>query len=103
MPTFADAKIYAIMSPSTHKIYVGSTIRSLEIRFNGHNQSVKFCTSKEIIKYGDAYIQLIENFPCSNARELQQQEGFYILNNDCVNKQLNNFKNTESILPYPQS
>ena len=93
MPTYADAKIYAIMSPSTHKIYVGSTINTLKDRFNGHNKSIKDCTSREITKYGDAYIQLIENFPCSNASELEQQEGFYILNNDCVNTRLVNFKN----------
>ena len=102
MSTYADAKIYAIMSPSTPKIYIGSTIHSLEHRFKQHNNSPSVAVY-EILQYDDAYIQLIENYPCSNARELEQQEGFYILNNDCSNTRLRNFKNTESILPYVPS
>jgi uncharacterized membrane protein YheB (UPF0754 family) len=31
-------------------------------------------------------IELVELFPCNSKIELEQREGFYIKNNDCVNK-----------------
>ena len=96
MPTYADGKIYAIMSPSTNKIYVGSTIQTLKQRLCVHCSSPS-PAAHEILKHGDAYMQLIENFPCSTKKELEQQEGFYILNNDCTNTRLLNFKNVPSI------
>lgn len=98
MPTYADAKIYALISPSTHKIYIGSTIYPLKTRLCRHYSSTSVA-AYEILKYGDGYIQLVENFPCSTKKELEQQEGFYILNNDCSNTKLLNFKNiTERII-----
>jgi Uri superfamily endonuclease len=92
------------MSPSTPKIYIGSTIHSLEHRFKQHNRKeYKSRSIVDIFKYGDAYIQLIENFPCSKRSELEQQEGLYILNNDCTNVNALWIKNPESILPYVPS
>jgi hypothetical protein len=38
------------------------------------------------MKFEDAYIELIEDFPCNSKKELHRQEGVYIRNNDCVNK-----------------
>ena len=33
-------------------------------------------------------IELIENYPCTSKEELFKREGFYILNNECVNKKI---------------
>jgi hypothetical protein len=93
---YANGKIYAIRSEQTPLIYIGSTTQSLEKRFKQHKGYGHTCSSKEMFKYDDAYIYLVENFPCKYRAELEQQEGFYILNNDCVNKRLVNFKNVKT-------
>ena len=38
--------------------------------------------------YKDAYIELIEDFPCNSKKELNRREGQHIRNNDCVNKNI---------------
>ena len=62
---YSNGKIYTIRSPSTDKIYIGSTIEKyLSSRLNGHNALYKRflngkdnnMTSFELIKLGDAYI-----------------------------------------------
>lgn len=83
---YANGKIYAIMSSQTDKMYIGSTIIPLNERFNIHKNKNNKCNSKEILQYADSYIILLEDFPCNSRKELHRQEGFYILNNDCVNK-----------------
>jgi len=87
---YANGKIYAIMSPQTDKMYIGSTTQLLHTRWIQHKSDFKtregFCYSSEIIKYGDAYIILLEDFPCNSKKELNRQEGTYIQNNKCVNK-----------------
>ena len=72
---YQNGKIYVIRSPSTDKIYIGSTIEKyLSNRFGGHNRDYKcFSNGKrnkvssfELIKLGDSYIELIEAYPCNN-------------------------------------
>lgn len=94
---YHGAKIYAIRSPHTDKIYIGSTIEKyLSSRLNGHNSKYKLflkgkyhnVTSFELLKLGDAYIELLESFPCENALELQKREGELIREHqiNCVNR-----------------
>jgi predicted GIY-YIG superfamily endonuclease len=55
--------IYKIVSDSTDKIYIGSTVKTLEKRLEYHENSYEiwyhkdfrrgYCTSFEILKYGD--------------------------------------------------
>jgi len=90
---YSQAKIYKIVSPSTDLVYYGSTCNPLEIRFQQHirqfNKGKKYYSSQEVIAFGDAFIELVENFPCHSKTELRQREGYYIRNNDCVvNKKL---------------
>jgi hypothetical protein len=78
MPDYSKAKIYAIKSDQYDKIYIGSTCRPLNIRLNEHKcrkYDVKKEKSKEILKYNDAKIYLIEDYPCSNKDELRKREG----------------------------
>lgn len=94
---FQNGKIYKITSPHTDKCYIGSTTESLTRRLNTHfirykNDATtkRKISSIEIIKCGDAKIELIKDFPCNSKRELEQEETKYILldRDNCVNKNL---------------
>ena len=94
MPNYSEGKIYAIKSQSTSYIYIGATTRALECRFYEHVRS-RDCSSKKITLLGDAYIELIENFPCLSKHELYNRETEIIISTpNCINKQLrHSFKN----------
>jgi hypothetical protein len=47
------------------------------------------CASHLILKNEDYKIILVENYPCNSKKELEIREGFYIRNNDCINKNVN--------------
>jgi len=94
MPDYSKGKIYSIRSHQTDDIYIGSTTQSLYERLRGHKKDFKYwkkgdknySTSYEIVKYDDAYIELIEEHPCQNKDQLNKREGEYVRGNDCVNK-----------------
>lgn len=86
MPDYSQAKIYCIKSPKTSEVYYGSTCCSLKHRLGQHGSNNN-TTSKRITQYGDAYIELVEEFPCADKLELHIRERFYIENNPCINKQ----------------
>jgi len=79
MTDYKNGKIYAIKSHLTDKIYIGSTANPLNERFNTHTTAYKAnrlsCSSKEILQYDDAYIELLENYPCESRSELERREG----------------------------
>lgn len=86
-----EGYIYKIVSDKTDKIYIGSTTKKLNERLEAHKYSYnnkKNITSKEIMKYDDAKIQLLEKITFNDKYELTRLEGHYIkLNKDkCVNK-----------------
>lgn len=86
---YQRGQIYSIRSHQTDFIYIGSTTQPLHKRFHEHKNSKRYYTSKEIIQYTDAYIELIENYPCNSKKELNRREGQHIRNTEnCVNKQL---------------
>lgn len=78
--------IYKISSPSTDKIYIGSTIVSLKKRFK-HHRCTNTCSSYEIISCGDAICELVEEYEYEDILNLRKRERYYIeLNQDkCVN------------------
>ena len=91
MPDYSKGKIYKITSPSLPgKCYIGSTTCILHKRMINHKSACKRktnrkITSKLILCYGDAIIELIEDYPCANNTELERREGFHIrehMNND---------------------
>jgi hypothetical protein len=84
-PNFQNGKIYSIRSYQTEKIYIGSTTQSLAVRFGGHKRSMD-CSSREILQFADAYIELIELFPCASKMALNLREGEIIRTRVCVNK-----------------
>jgi hypothetical protein len=83
---FQNGKIYSIRSHQTEKIYIGSTTQSLSQRFSNHKEMR--CSSREIMQFADAYIELIEMFPCANRFQLQGCEGEVIRITNCVNKRV---------------
>lgn len=85
-PKYNKGKIYRIFSQEGNVEYIGSTTRSLDKRFSDHKFGMlsflkgakKYCYSIEVLKFNDADIELIEDFPCNNCDELHAQEGIYI-------------------------
>ena len=94
MSNYQNGKIYSIRSHQTDKIYVGSTTQSLSKRMSAHRTAYKkyiinndiYVTSYDILKYDDAYIELIELYPCYSKEELHRREGQIIRATNCVNK-----------------
>lgn len=86
MVNYANGKIYKIRSPQTDKVYIGSTVQDLKNRLDGHKShyksylkgSSKYISSSELLKYNDAFIELIEVYPCNNKEELYDREQYYI-------------------------
>ena len=84
---FRNAKVYKIVDNVSDMLYVGSTCYSLEDRLKGHESTFKTfqkgkkancLTSFKILQNKDYRIELIENFPCENSKQLFEREGFYI-------------------------
>ena len=86
-----SARIYALRSKTSDKTYIGSTTNKLNNRFNHHTGHYKEYqqgkrtnnTSFEIMKLGDAYIELLEECNIDNRYERER----YWINNtpNCVN------------------
>jgi len=109
MPDYNNGKIYCIRSPNTDLIYIGSTCQKLSQRIAEHRNQIKKTNraSKIIFEYGDAYIELLENYSCNNKEELLKKEGEYIRNNNCCNKYISGrthkeyrLNNKEKLLEY---
>jgi len=90
-------KIYILRSHQTEEVYYGSTIQKyLSSRLASHNAKYKkyvkgeyeYVSSFDIIKYPDAYIELVEEIDYENRAELTSKEGEYIRNNECINKRI---------------
>ena len=76
--------IYSIRSFKTDNIYIGSTFNNLNKRMYGHRNkykcylkdNTKKCSkSRDILKHGDAYIELIKEVQVKNRLELNKYEG----------------------------
>ena len=96
MASYQNAVVYAIRSHQTDKFYIGSTKSPMYKRMSNHRGRYKrwckdntctYISSFEILKYDDAYIELLEECPCENVQQLRKKEGEHIrLHRDvCVN------------------
>jgi len=74
MKDYKLTKMYMLISPSTHLVYIGHTIQRLSQRHYGHKQASNQCSSKEIIAFGDSKIILIENYECETEEEARRRE-----------------------------
>jgi hypothetical protein len=88
--------IYSIRSHKTTDVYIGSTSQQLCKRMTDHRKSYKhylktnnnYYYAFDILKYDDAYIELIEEIEYENKQELTAKEGHYIRNMMCINKRI---------------
>lgn len=85
MPNYQNGKIYMIWAGDER--YYGSTVDTLCRRFGKH-KSMNCRSSVLFDKYGveNCKIELVELFPCNSKEELLAREGYYIRNNECVNR-----------------
>lgn len=95
MIDYSKGKIYMVYCFTTKKKYYGSTVETLSRRLTNHvraykcwlkGNSKRICSVIEILKNENYKIILVENYPCKNKEELEKKESEYILNNECVNK-----------------
>ena len=96
MPDYSQGKIYTIRSYKSDEVYVGSTTQTLSLRMSKHrtgyklfmNGTSKYVSSYEILKFDDAYIELIKYYPCNSKTELDREEGIWIRKMECVNRRI---------------
>jgi len=85
--TYQSAKIYKLVSSSTDKIYIGSTIRTLRKRLIEHKAKTNQASSRLLGQ--DMIIVLIENYPCNSKKELELRERYWIENSEnIINKSI---------------
>ena len=72
---YKQGKIYLLSCSQTGYTYVGHTFKSLHTRLSQHKGSTNKCMSKKLI---DMKIELLENYPCNDKRELEKREQYYI-------------------------
>ena len=93
---YKNGKIYCIWSYETDDIYIGSSCNELDHRMKKHKDNYKsflngvghYKCSFDIIKYGDAEIGIIEEFPCQSKYELLRREGELQKSLPCINKKI---------------
>jgi len=95
MPDYSKGKIYKLWSPSKNLVYYGSTVQTLAQRLGKHvgnyncyikdNTKTSYVTSFLILECEDYKIELLEEYPCNNKKQLHKKEGEYQKSNECVN------------------
>ena len=91
MPDYSKGKIYKIYSKTLDNCYYGSTTMTLKKRLTAHKSKFKngkYCKSRDVLKYNDYEIILVELFPCKNKKQLDRREGYYQRNFKCINTQI---------------
>ena len=91
MSNYLNGKIYKITDKNNTKCYYGSTTRELVVRFSEHKNSKKNCSINILFdEFGidNCRIELVIDFVCDNRKDLEKMEGYYIKNNECVNKRI---------------
>ena len=92
---YKEGKIYAIRNITDDKmIYIGSTVRNLDQRFDNHKYDCK--RGMRSVLYNNIenndwtlwYIELYENYPCNNKKELNRREGEIIRERGSLNKNI---------------
>ena len=98
--------VYALRSYQTDDIYIGSTFGVLRQRLYQHKKNLEqynagkqnYITSYEIVKFDDAFIEMIEKYENVNKMELHKHEGVTIRNTgNCVNKNIAGGKTKEEM------
>ncbi len=93
---YASAQIYAIRSHQSDDVYIGSTTLPLAQCLSSHRSAMnallngksrKCVSSWDVVRLDDAYIELLESWPCTSKRELSERQGYHIRNHpNCINR-----------------
>ena len=78
--------IYKITCNISGECYFGQSIRTAKQRLSDHKGKNNECASKLIIDRGDYTFKIVED-NIEDAK-LNEREHFYIINNECVNKNI---------------
>ena len=85
MTDYSNGKIYKLScSNESDDFYIGSTVQSLDCRQDGHKKDMERQPERRVYEHfnrigADAMcMELIEEFPCSNAEELRAREQYWI-------------------------
>ena len=79
-----EGKVYRIIDHTNGSFYIGSTVKDLKTRLQGHETSARSSAegyglaSKPIIQNGDYSIQLIEVCDCEDRKGLLEREQHYM-------------------------
>jgi len=91
MPNYQNSRIFCIRSHQTDDIFIGSTVSALSTRLAGYRKDYRYNTSyipnllKNILNYDDAYIELIEAYPCNSLEQLKRRQ--YEITREYYNQQ----------------
>ena len=91
--------IYKITSSMTPKIYIGSTIQTLQKRLRDHiyrAKTLRTCTSKLILQYKDVKIEELHILECESIKELRAKEHEFITLHKDVAVNISGTKNSQS-------
>ena len=89
-------KVYTVISDVGGIQYVGSTTQKLKYRMTTHKSHYNlwkhgrfgYMKSFEVLKYEDARIELLEEYPCESYQQLASREAHWIQLLECVNQNL---------------
>ena len=110
MPNYSKSKVYAIRSPNTDQIYIGSTTQSLSMRMADYRRCYKRYLKTgnkrydcfDILDKLNPYIELIQDVDCKNKIELKKVEIKIIKSNPKSLKSVNETKcdiNVKTVCP----
>ena len=93
MAKFQKGKIYKVCNTIDDDIYIGSTIETLGRRMTKHRYNAKQGNDKTLLQLQEKgvenlYIELIEEYPCSNKQELRAREGYWQRQLNNINKRI---------------
>ena len=87
---YSKGKIYMLTSEQTDDIYIGSTKHTLPYRLSAHltwyNNDYSYMTAFEILQHDDVKIEWLEDWPSTDRCMLEEREGWWIENYDCINR-----------------
>lgn len=93
MSEYSNSKIYKISDANSEMVYIGSTTMPLKWRMACHKSTYlkhpnKLSVHKIFNKYGfqNCKIELVEEHPCENRKQLEKREGEIMKSMLCVNK-----------------
>jgi hypothetical protein len=78
-PRYVRGKVYKIFNVNDNKVYIGSTTESLGVRWSKHKHDCKNYPKrsslyKHVTNWADWKMELFEQHPCKNRKELEIRE-----------------------------